>query len=246
MLLNVAKQKDKARKFEQKDQPERAIAEYMQIITALEGTPEMEHELALFNKVGDLYLKNNEVNSAVEMYERAAQKYVDSGLPNNAIALCNKILRYAPGRTPIYLMLGELMLERGFGPQAHEHLLEYVSRMSRAGDVQAAFRPLVKLANGRHGNDVMRTMVVEQLELAAQSDPENGGLAKLLGDMAGGGGAAAEAARKKSASDLVFIDLDDTPSPPPEPPATPPVPEAPAPPVVEETSEPAPREPPRI
>ena len=74
MLLNVAKQKDKARKFEQKDQPERAIAEYMQIITALEGTPEMEHELAIFNKVGDLYLKNNEVNSAVEMYERAAQK----------------------------------------------------------------------------------------------------------------------------------------------------------------------------
>ena len=166
--LNTAKLKDKARKFEQKDQPERAISVYMQILSGIEGTPEMDHELALYNKVGDLYLKNNEVNSAVDMYERAAHKYVEAGLPNNAIALCNKILRYAPGRTAIYLMLGELMLERGFGPQAHEHLLEYVSRMSRAGDLEAAYRPLVKLANGRHGNDAIRAMVVEQLELAAQ------------------------------------------------------------------------------
>ena len=56
----------------------------------------MDHELAVYNKVGDLYLKINQVNAAVEMYERAAHRYVDSGLPNNAIALCNKILLNAP------------------------------------------------------------------------------------------------------------------------------------------------------
>ncbi|MCZ6917589.1 MAG: tetratricopeptide repeat protein [Gemmatimonadetes bacterium] len=211
----------------------------MEILTGLEGSAEMDHELALYNKVGDLYLKNNEVNSAVEMYERAAHRYMESGLPNNAIALCNKILRYAPGRTAIYLMLGELMLERGFGPQAQEHFLEYVTRMSRSGQVEAAFRALVKLTNAMRGNDVVREMVKEQLEMAAQSDPENGGLAQLLGEMAGGGDAAVTA-RKPSSSELVFINLDDHGGGSPQPAApvkqSPPV--KPAPPVEAETRQP--------
>ncbi len=139
-----------------KDQPAKAIEVYLKIIEALEGTPDMDHELAVYNKVGDLYLKTSEVNSAVEMYERAAHRYVESGLPNNAIALCNKILRNAPGRTTTYLMLGELMLQRGFGSEAKQHFLEYAQRMKKAGQVQEAFKALKRFADASPKNDEVR------------------------------------------------------------------------------------------
>ena len=180
MAPNINKLKDKARKFELKEQPAKAIEIYLQILDVVDGTPEMDAELGLFNKVGDLYLKTNEVNSAVEMYERAANRYVESGLPNNAIALCNKILRTAPGRTRAYLMLGELMLQRGFGGEAKQYLIEYARRMSAKGQVEEAFKALKKFADASPADQDVRTMLTEQLEAAVNEDPENSDLQLLL------------------------------------------------------------------
>ena len=196
-----------------KDQPAKAIDVYLKIIEGLEGTPDMDHELAVYNKVGDLYLKINQVNSAVEMYERAAHRYVDSGLPNNAIALCNKILRNAPGRTPTYLMLGELMLLRGFGAEARQHFVEYAQRMSKSGKVVEAFRALKKFADASRANPEVRSMLTEQLESAIKEDPENAGLAKLYEEFTGRASTAvvAEAQEPDDASSLIFIDLNDEP-----------------------------------
>ena len=196
-----------------KDQPAKAIDVYLKIIEGLEGTPDMDHELAVYNKVGDLYLKINQVNSAVEMYERAAHRYVDSGLPNNAIALCNKILRNAPGRTPTYLMLGELMLLRGFGAEARQHFVEYAQRMSKSGKVVEAFRALKKFADASRANPEVRSMLTEQLESAIKEDPENAGLAKLYEEFTGRASTTvvAEAQEPDDASALIFIDLNDEP-----------------------------------
>ena len=196
-----------------KDQPAKAIDVYLKIIEGLEGTPDMDHELAVYNKVGDLYLKINQVNSAVEMYERAAHRYVDSGLPNNAIALCNKILRNAPGRTPTYLMLGELMLLRGFGAEARQHFVEYAQRMSKSGKVVEAFRALKKFADAARANPEVRSMLTEQLESAIKEDPENAGLAKLYEEFTGRASTAvvAEVQEPDDASSLIFIDLNDEP-----------------------------------
>jgi len=196
-----------------KDQPAKAIDVYLKIIEGLEGTPDMDHELAVYNKVGDLYLKINQVNAAVEMYERAAHRYVDSGLPNNAIALCNKILRNAPGRTPTYLMLGELMLLRGFGAEARQHFIEYAQRMSQSGKVVEAFKALKKFADASHANTEVRGMLTEQLETAIKEDPENAGLAKLYEEFTGRASTAvvAEVQEPDASSSLIFIDLNAAP-----------------------------------
>ncbi|MCH6547322.1 MAG: tetratricopeptide repeat protein [Gemmatimonadetes bacterium] len=190
--------------------------DYLKIVDELEGTPEMDHELAVFNKVGDLYLKTNEVNSAVEMYERAAQRYVESGLPNNAIALCNKILRNAPGRTTTYLMLGDLMLQRGFSAEAKQHLLEYAQRMKKVGQVREAFKALKKFADASPQNNEVRAMLAEQLEAAIRESPDDAVLKKLYEGFTGrassvGKAVADTADRKSNRSDLVFIDLDEDP-----------------------------------
>ncbi len=220
VALNVNKLKNKARKFELKDQTEKAIGVYLQVVDGLEGSSEMDSELNLYNKIGDLYLKTNDVNAAVEMYERAAKRYAESGLPNNAIALCNKILRTAPGRTGTYLMLGELMLQRGFGGEAKQYLIEYARRMSKAGRVEEAFGALKKFADASPDDQEVRTMLTEQLEAAVQEDPENEQLAQLFEDFAGEArvrasravrpSEAQEAVKKEPAAkqSLVFIDLD--------------------------------------
>ena len=220
VALNVNRLKDKARKFELKDQPEKAIGVYLQVVEGLEDSSEMDTELNLYNKIGDLYLKTNDVNAAVEMYERAAERYAESGLPNNAIALCNKILRTAPGRTGTYLMLGELMLQRGFGGEAKQYLIEYARRMSKAGRVEEAFGALKKFADASPDDQQVRTMLTEQLEAAVKEDPENEQLAQLFEDFAGEVRVRAsravrqseiqEAIEEKPAakSGLVFIDLD--------------------------------------
>ncbi len=197
-----------------KEQPAKAIEVYLKIIEDLEGTPDMDHELAVYNKVGDLYLKTTEVNAAVEMYERAAHRYVDSGLPNNAIALCNKILRNAPGRTATYLMLGELMLQRGFSSEAKRHFLEYAQRMKNAGQVLQAFRALKKFADASSRNDDVRGMLTEQLEVAIEENPDDEGLKKVFEQFTGRASTVIEAVRDTSGQravggpDLVFIDLD--------------------------------------
>ncbi len=199
-----------------KDQPGKAIDVYLKIVEALEGTPEIDHELAIYNKVGDLYVKTNEVNGAVEMYERAAHRYIESGLPNNAIALCNKILRNAPGRTPTYLMLGDLMLQRGFGAEAKQHFIEYAQRMSKGGKVVEAFKALKKSTDASPENQEVRAVLVEQLEAAIKEHPDDTALAKLYQDFTGRSSTAAvpkvdEKAEdgKAKPSDLVFIDLDE-------------------------------------
>jgi tetratricopeptide (TPR) repeat protein len=179
-VLNVERFKNKARKLEQKDQPGKAIEVYLQILKELDGTPELDGELGLYNKVGDLYLKSGNVNGAVEMYERAVGRYIDSGYPNNAIALCNKILRSAPGRHHMYLTLGQLMHQRGFVAEAKKNLVEYAQRMSDAGRLDEAFGALKQFADISPGNEDIRLMLAEQLKATARDEEAREQIDKLM------------------------------------------------------------------
>ncbi len=152
---------------------------YLEILQQLEGTPELDEELALFNKVGDLYQKLGRIQQAVEMWERGVDRYVEGGFHNNAIALCNKILRYAPGRTPVYLRLAQLMIKRGFIAEAKQHLLEYADRMNKAGQLDEAFRALKEFADLSADNEEIRLLLAEQLKAAARTDEAREQLAKL-------------------------------------------------------------------
>ncbi|HEX9727572.1 MAG TPA: tetratricopeptide repeat protein [Gemmatimonadales bacterium] len=165
----------------------KAIESYVEILDGLDGKPELTSELALFNKVGDLYLKVSKVQDAVEMYERAVSLYAEQGFPNNAIALCNKILRNAPGRTPIYLKLAQLMVERGFVAEAKQNLLEYAERMQKAGKTDEAFRALKDFADLSPDNEEIRLLLAEQLKAAARDGEAREQLEKLYAESQGSG-----------------------------------------------------------
>src|SRR5687767_1983249 len=166
-MSNLEKLKKKAAEFEQKKQFDRALETYVQII---EQTKENdEKDVAIYNRVGDLYLRLTKTDQAVHYYEQAVDLYTDGGYLNNAIELCNKILRHAPSRHQIYYKLGKISAKKGFNSDAKKNFLEYADRMHRAGRDTDAFKALQEFADLCPGQDDIRLMLADQLARAGKA-----------------------------------------------------------------------------
>ncbi len=144
-MSNAAKFRKKAAEFEQLKQFDRAIAAYIAAIEESEKFSE-EVDVAILNKVGDLTLRQGRVADAVTYYERAVEHYATAGLFNNSIALCNKILRNAPGRSNVYLTLGRVCARKGLRGDATRNFLEYATRMQQDGRIDEGMRALAEVA----------------------------------------------------------------------------------------------------
>src|SRR5581483_5014726 len=202
-----------------------------------------EADVALYNRVGDLLMRQGSVGDAVNYYEKAVDLYAESGFFNNAIALCNKILRQSPGRNSIYYKLGKISAKKGFISDAKQNFLEYADRMQKGGQLDEAFRALKEFADLCPDQDDIRLMLAEQLSKKDRKGEAIEQLQHLYEKfVAEGRGAEARAtvdrmkaidpevepkegggiSRQKS-SDLVFIDLSDSRAsePPPPPPKAP-------------------------
>ena len=166
-MSNVEKLKKKAAEFEQKKQFDRALEVYLQIIGQTEGQD--DRDVTVYNRVGDLYLRLNKADQAVNYYEQAVDLYTDGGYLNNAIALCNKILRHAPARHQIYYKLGKISAKKGFNSDAKKNFLEYADRMHRAGKDTEAFKALQEFADLCPGQDDIRLMLADQLARAGKA-----------------------------------------------------------------------------
>ena len=145
-MSNAARHRKKAADFEQLRQIDRAIALYVRAIEESELAGE-DVDVALLNKVGDLALRQGRVPDAITYYERAVEHYANSGLFNNAIALCNKILRNAPGRANVYFTLGRICARKGLRGDATRNFLEYATRMQQEGRVDDGMRALAEVAD---------------------------------------------------------------------------------------------------
>ena len=231
-MSNVAKLKKQAAEFEQKRQFDKALAIYVKLLESFDQNAD-ELDVALFNRVGDLTLRQGNVADAVDYYERAVDRYADTGFFNNAIALCNKILRHSPGRAIVYYKLGKISAQKGLKNDARVNFLEYADRMQKAGRVDEAFRALKEFADLCPDQDEIRLMLSDQLTKASRK-PEAIEQLQMLHERYDGEGRAADAAaiagrmraidpaveprsapanvRKGKSADLVFLDLD-APSP---------------------------------
>jgi tetratricopeptide (TPR) repeat protein len=231
-MSNVEKLKKKAAEFEQKKQFDRALEVYLQIIGQTEGQD--DRDVTVYNRVGDLYLRLNKADQAVNYYEQAVDLYTDGGYLNNAIALCNKILRHAPARHQIYYKLGKISAKKGFNSDAKKNFLEYADRMHRAGKDTEAFKALQEFADLCPGQDDIRLMLADQLARAGKA-PEAIEQLQILHESLDAEGRTAEAQatvermhtldpnveprrsktpRQKEAGGLVFLDVGGSPPKP--------------------------------
>ena len=233
-MSKVASLKKKAADLEKKS-PEKAVSVYVELLAEMEREP-AELDVALFNRVGDLMVKSGNVADAVDYYEKAVDHYVEGGFFNNAIALCNKILRQSPGRATVYYKLGKISAHKGFKADAKQNFLEYADRMQKAGKMDEAFRALAEFADLCPDQTDIRLMLAEQLAKAGKKDEAIEQLQVLHAQLdAEGATAEAEATVQRlhaldpdveprrageapdkgsggGAGDLIFLDLSDSPS----------------------------------
>jgi tetratricopeptide (TPR) repeat protein len=230
-MSNVAKLKKQAADLELKKQFDKALAIYVKLLDSFDQHA-AELDVALFNRVGDLMVRQGNVADAVEYYEQAVDRYTDTGFFNNAIALCNKILRASPGRASVYYKLGKISAQKGFITDAKVNFLEYADRMQKAGKIDEAFRALKEFADLCPDQDDIRLMLADQLTKLDRKDEAIEQLQMLYERYDGEGRAteamatadrmrsidpaveprSADTSRKTSSSDLVFLDLDAPPS----------------------------------
>jgi len=145
-MSNLDKLKKKAAEFEQKKQYEKALELYRQVLD-FSRTSDEERDVPLYNRVGDLHFRLGNSEEAINYYEKAVDLYAEGGFFNNAIALCNKILRYSPNRSVAYYKLGLISARKGFNSDAKQNFLEYADRMQKVGKLDEAFRALKEFAD---------------------------------------------------------------------------------------------------
>jgi tetratricopeptide (TPR) repeat protein len=179
-MANIGKLRDQARAYEQRDQWREAIGAYRQILESPEGG---EVDIALWNRIGDMHLRLNETDRAVEAYEAAVSAYVEVGLYNNAIALCRKILRLVPGRINTYRRLGQISAAKGFLADARQNFLEYADRMRRAGKLKESFEGLKEFADLSPDDIEVRRLLADQLLAHGERNEAVVQLRTLLGPL---------------------------------------------------------------
>src|SRR2546430_6160580 len=121
-MSKLEKQKERARSLETKD-PRGAIEAWLAALKAQEADGEPNPDLSIFNRIGDLYLKVKDPAQAADYYDRAVDKYAELGFHNNAIAMCNKVLRNAPARQTTYLKLAKRSEEHTSELQSQSNLV---------------------------------------------------------------------------------------------------------------------------
>src|SRR5438132_13700588 len=163
-MSKLEKHKEKARSLEGKD-PKGAIEAWVEILKGQEEDPDPNPDLAIFNRIGDLYLKLREPAQAADYYDQAVDKYAELGFHNNAIAMCNKVLRNAPARQTTYLKLAKLYAAKWFMAEAKQNFVEYAERMQRAGKIQHAFAALKEFTDISPESEHLREMLAEHLKM---------------------------------------------------------------------------------
>jgi tetratricopeptide (TPR) repeat protein len=166
MVADLAKLRKKASELEAKKDVSAAVSAYRQIIDLFEAGAAEPIDVPLYNRLGDLLIKDGRSTDAIQIWERAVEHYMDGGFLNPAIALANKILRASPGRTAAYYTLGRCLAQKGLRTEARQNFLEYATRMQRAGNLDEAFRALKELADLVPDQEDVRLMLADELAKA--------------------------------------------------------------------------------
>lgn len=173
--MSIEALKQQARRHEQNEEWQKALDHYKKAINAL--AEDDQADIGLINRVGDLFVRVGKLDDAVDYYEQAVDLYREAYLPNNAIAVCKKIIRNVPGHHHAYLKIGQIRAEQGFLPDARTNFLMYAERMQRAGDLDESFRALVEFCDLAPDDVDLRITIADQM---VASDRKEDAVQQLL------------------------------------------------------------------
>src|SRR3989449_6637047 len=211
-MSKLEKLKEKARGLEAKD-ARAAMAAWLDVIKEQESERDPNPDLSVFNRIGDLAAKVKDSAGAAEWYDRAVDKYAELGFHNNAIAMCNKVLRNAPGRQTTYLKLAKLYAAKGFMAEAQQNFVTYAERMQKAGKLQQAFAALKEFTDISPESEHLRQLLEEHLRMYGEPRMSQGRMSAAAPARPSKPPAEdATKSGKHKTSSLVFLDVDAPPA----------------------------------
>src|SRR5256884_3158020 len=160
--------KEKAKGLEAKD-PKKAIEIWLEALNQ-QSDGEANPDLSIYNRIGDLFIKLRDPGQAADYYDQAVDKYAELGFHNNAIAMCNKVLRNAPARQATYLKLAKLYAAKGFIAEAKQNFVEYAERMQKVGKIEHAFAALKEFTDISGESQGLRGMLEEHLKMYGDAE----------------------------------------------------------------------------
>ena len=202
--------KDRAKGLETRD-PRKAIETWLDALKVQESDGEPNPDLSIYNRIGDLYIKLKDPGEAADYYDRAVDKYAELGFHNNAIAMCNKVLRNAPARQTTYLKLAKLYAAKGFMAEAQQNFVHYAERMQKAGKIDHAFAALKEFTDISPESENLREILFEHLKVYGDPGKRLSSARPSPRPPAGGDDPFKSGSQKSSS--LVFLDLDAPPTP---------------------------------
>ena len=122
MDSNLAKVLKRATEFEERGKTDQAIKEFYK---AIKMSPKDGN---LYNRLGDLFVRNERVDEALDTYRKGVDAYRKDNFARNALALCKKIMRHDPGNLEIPFTIAELLVELDEKSDAVMYFLTYVEK----------------------------------------------------------------------------------------------------------------------
>lgn len=116
-MVDKEKILDLAQKYILKNQPKKAIAEYIKLI---EADPK---DKRLYLKLGDLYYKNGDYEKAITEYLKLAELYAEEDLNSRAISIYKKVLSINPKHIDTLHRIAGLYLKEGLSGNARNYYL---------------------------------------------------------------------------------------------------------------------------
>jgi tetratricopeptide (TPR) repeat protein len=127
MSMNYTAASEKAKKYVQRNQLEKAVALWTQFIPNA-GDNDAANAL---NNLGDLCVRKKDPVTAIDHYLQASEAFEKAGFPLKSIAALKKILKLDPERAEVYLRLGDVNARRDMIGNAVEAYLN-VARLQVA------------------------------------------------------------------------------------------------------------------
>lgn len=175
--------KAKARDYERKDQPEHALEVYLSVVGDLGSSAQG----AIWARIGDLQVRIGSAANAVESYSRAVTAFAESGQPNNALAVSQRILRLDPADADVHLRLGQIALAQGYREYARAGIGTYARLMASTDRPESAIEPLTTLLARFPDETGLWKDWEEELTASGKASEIGGFLERLRDALAAGG-----------------------------------------------------------
>lgn len=147
---------EQAEKYVKKGKLLEAVKVYEKLITG------DEQDIHIRNTIGDLYLKADNKNKAIEQYKVIAEYCEKKGLSSKAIAILKKISKLDPENTQVSIQLADLYSSQGFLTEAKGEYIKTAKTLANSNRRKEAI-PLFEKALVLSPTDIGARLILAEL-----------------------------------------------------------------------------------